>query len=196
MATALVVLYSGCTVSEVAFTADQLVRRGHDVVWWTHGNEIVTDTAGLRILPSEGAATDIVTASSAVDLMLVPGGDPASIVGDEAIATSLRNADRRHAHIAAICAGVLVLADAGILVGRHITHNYRQPLAPAKVEAFTEQFWAGAVVEPDLDRGVVMDDRLITALPTAAVDFATAVADSLGPADSLAATRSPVPPGR
>ena len=177
MATALVLLYPGCTVAEIALTADRLSRLGHTVRWWTLDGAPIVDTAGLRISPGLGIEPDIESAAAGADLMLVPGGDPEPIMGNEAIAAALRSADARGATVAAICAGVLVLADAGLTAGRRITHNYRRPLAPAEVEDFTRAFWADAQVEPDLDQGVVVDGNLITALPTAVTEFAETVTE-------------------
>ena len=147
--------------------------------WWTPLGDLLVDSAGLRIAPSPGVEADPVGATADADVILVPGGDPESIIGDRPIATALRAADDRGAIVAAICAGVLVLADAGVASGRRITHNYRRPFAPVDVETFTAPFWDGAVVETDLDREVVIDDNLITSLPTAVLEFADVVAAQL-----------------
>ncbi len=68
----------------------------------------------------------------------------------------------------------------GVATRCRITHNYRSPLAAPGIERFVEHFWTGSRVEPDRAVGVVVDGHVITALPNAAIEFATAVCVELG----------------
>ena len=75
-----------------------------------------------------------------------------------------------------ICAGVLVLARAGILKGVKITHNYTEKYAPDSSVQLTRPYWEGAIYEESL---VQVDKRIVTAMPNGYVDFGLAVAEAL-----------------
>lgn len=173
----MVLLYPGCTIGEVIELTTRLAEAGWGVVHVSPDGQPLPDRSGLVVHPDRSLAG---TDPAEVDLVIVPGGDPAAIIDDRAVVEFLVAVERDGAVVAGICAGVLVLAGAGLLVDRSITHNYRRPFAPPEVEAFVEQFWVGALVEPDPSIGVVVDGNLVTALPNAAIEFAMTVAQQVG----------------
>jgi putative intracellular protease/amidase len=172
--TAVTLLYPGCTIAEVIELATRLANHGVQTVFAASDDAAITDASGLSMQPDTTLA-DVDPAI--VDAVIVPGGDPGSIIGNADVEHWLRQAE--HALVAGICAGVAVLAASGLTTGRHITHNYREPWAPPDVVTFVAHLWEGAVVEADVSIGVVRDERLITALPNATVDFTVAVLQSL-----------------
>lgn len=174
---AIVLLYPGCTIAEVIELATRLADADFDVVFGAVDPAPLIDRSGLRIQPAAGVESlDPTTA----DAVIVPGGDPEAVIDDPAVAGLLRTALEAGGLVAGICAGVLVMAAAGVLQGRSITHNYRPPWAPPEVVAFVERSWLGAMVEPDPAVGVVVDGPIITALPNATIEFTTTVCHHLG----------------
>lgn len=179
----LVLIYPGCTVAETIGLATALVDAEVDVIHAAGGiasGGVITDRSGLVLRPD--TTVDAVDPDS-VDAVVVTGGDPESIIGDRAVTqllTAVAAADRP---VAGICAGVLVMADAGLTRGRSITHNYRPPWASDDITGFVAKFWDGASVEPDPAVGVVVDANIVTALPSAVDDFSSAVLGLIGGAD-------------
>lgn len=106
--------------------------------------------------------------TSGYGCVLVPGGDAGSVVDDAALRALLARLDAREAVFGAICAGPLLLASSGVL-GRHrFTHGYTP-----EQHAFLARYWGDAcyVEEP-----VVVDGRIVTAVPRAYAAFAVEIA--------------------
>ncbi|MGI9278044.1 MAG: DJ-1/PfpI family protein [Endozoicomonas sp.] len=96
------------------------------------------------------------------DCLLVPGGDPGSVVENQALSQLLKNASQSGSVIGAVCAGPLLLAIAGILKGRQQTNAAYYPDEMAHV-------WEGSQF---IREQVVIDQNIVTALPEAHIDFA------------------------
>ncbi len=174
---AAVLLYPGCTVAETIELTTRLGGLGVEV---THVGATVgpiRDRSGLSMNP-DGPIGDLDPAT--VDVLVLPGGDPEVIVEDDRVLDVVASVAGNGGRVAGICAGVLVMAAAGLTAGRSITHNYRQPWAGPEIARFVDRFWAGATVEPDPGVGVVVDGPIITALPNATVEFALTVCQELG----------------
>lgn len=181
---ATVLLYPGCTIAEIIELTTRLAGAEVDVHHVAVDHEPIVDQSGLLLSPDR-SIDDLEADAPTIDpttaeVVIVPGGDPGSVVEDERVLGYLRSAAERGSVLAGICAGVLLLGAAGVLAGRSITHNYRRPWAPPEVEGFVANYWAGARVEPDPTVGVVVDGPVITALPNATIDFTTTVGHRLG----------------
>lgn len=174
MPIALLIVYPGCTQTEVApllsllSTASTLRTLGPT-------DAPVQTSEGLRI---EVDATFDQASLEGAALILVPGGDPAAVMENAALLQLLRSAPTP---IAAICNGALLLAAAGVLSGRSITHTAVEKYAPrpefdALLQAAASLF-AGATY---LDEDVVVDGPIITAKPWASIAFAKKVATHAG----------------
>lgn len=174
---ALVLLYDGCTIVEVAEVATRLADNGIPVRFVSHDGHAVVDRSGLRMQPDYAVGEAHAELVSAV---IVPGGDPASVMGNDRVELFLTQAVMNDVIVAGICAGVLLLAAAGVTEHRHITHNYRSPWCPASREAAVAHHWLETNVEEDRAVGVVRDGNLITALPNASIDFAMTVCVATG----------------
>jgi len=105
---------------------------------------------------------------AAYGCVLVPGGDPGSVVDDVSLRKLLGALAQRHAVFGAICAGPLLLAASGVLGRRRFTHGYT-----AEQHRFLERYWGEAC---HVDEPFVVDGRVVTAKPTAYVPFAIEVA--------------------
>ncbi len=177
-----VLLYAGCTIAEVIEVATRLSDGDVETQFVSVGGADVIDQSGLIMVPDR--AIDEID-RSAVRCVVVPGGDPEEIMGDQSVRALLGSVAENGGVVAGICAGVLVLADAGLLNGRHITHNYRAPWASEDVEAFVGPLLEGANVEPTVGDVAVVDHApngatIITALPNAMIEFTTAVGQAVG----------------
>lgn len=199
-ASCIVLLYPGCTIAEVIELATRLRGAEVPIEFVSADGGDVIDQSGLIMIPDR--PIDEIDRSK-VGVVIVPGGDPEAIIGDASVKRLLNAVVDAGGVVAGICAGVLVLGDAGVLAGRHITHNYRAPWAPPEVESFVEPLLASAAeVEPTfgdvvcvdrgpVDRGPV--DRgasgatVITALPNAMIQFTSAVGQAIGLFDDDAA---------
>ncbi|UTH76774.1 DJ-1/PfpI family protein [Chromobacterium sp. IIBBL 290-4] len=109
--------------------------------------------------------------------VLVPGGDPGSIIPDGLATAGLNAAHAQGALIASICGGNLVLAAAGLLKDRRATHNYTADYAGPETAAFTEPYWRGVDYR---HCDVARDENLITAMPWAYVEWTATVLAALG----------------
>lgn len=184
-----VLLYPGCTIAEVIELNTRLTDNGFELTHVAAGIEavaggptLITDQSGLHLAADTTLTDEWATLldPAAIEVVVVPGGDPGVIMDDARVSAWLAGASEAGSLVAGICAGVLVMAAAGLLRGRAVTHNYRKPWVPAEVEDFTGWLWDGATVEPDPTVGVVVDGRVITALPNATVAFAMTVCRELG----------------
>ena len=171
-----VLLYEGCTIAEVLEPATRLDRLGAEVIWVSPDGSPVGDASGLVTQP--GLELESLDAAG-LDALLIPGGDPGSIVEDAKVNRFIADS-ATNGMVAGICGGVLPLAAAGVLRGRRVTHNYRPPWAPQKVADFVQPLFEGVCVEADPSIGHVVDGTVITALPNATAAFSIAIAEALG----------------
>jgi len=169
-----VLLYPGCVFFEIALAVETLAEH-MAVRYYTPDGQAHVASNGARIQASGDLQA---LASTRVAALLVPGGDPRSILVPIPLATApLRAQAARGALLAGICAGSLVLASAGLLTGRRGTHNYTiEHTSPDKVAA-TARYWEGMHFER---ANLVQDGQFITAQPWAYRQFAAAVAMHLG----------------
>ena len=172
-----VLLYPGCIFFGIALLAEELAR--HLSLRYLTPDGAPHAASNGAMLSADGAYTELEEGDWAA--VLVPGGDPDSIIPDGLASAGLQAAAGRGAVIASICGGNLVLAAAGALRGKRATHNYNDDYAPAEAVAFTAPFWLG--VEYQL-RDVVRDGNIITAMPWAYVEYAATALMALGLIDA------------
>lgn len=168
-----VLLYPGCTYAEIA-TAVETLSQHCEVLHFTPDGTDLIDSSGRR-LAAQGSYADLELGGFAC--VLVPGGDPRSIVPEQKATAALQRTADQGALMAGICAGNLVLASAGLLKGVRATHNYSLEYAPAEKVAATAHFWDGMQFER---ADLVEDGKRITAQHWAHEKFAAAVARHLG----------------
>ena len=143
----LVPVVSGCEDMETVILADILRRAGGRVVLAGLRRGPVTCSHGLRLLPD--ALWKQVRLDD-FDLLAIPGGRAGvdRLRRAPQVLEAIRHFDRRGKWLAAICAGPLVLQEAGILAGRRVTCH------PNEAGALTATRRSAAAV--------VRDHRLIT----------------------------------
>ena len=168
-----VLLYPGCIFLEIAAAVELLAPRCRLLYATPDGSDFPASNGSL--LRPQASYTDL--AAVPLQAVLVPGGDPGSIVPTGAARAALQAAAAGGALLAGICAGALVLADAGLLRGRRGTHNYTAEFATPEAVDFIAPYWDGLRYER---ADLVLDGRIITAQPWAHVRFAATVARELG----------------
>ncbi|MGZ3771934.1 MAG: DJ-1/PfpI family protein, partial [Bdellovibrio sp.] len=156
----IIVLYPGCISFEVALVAELLSEK-YEVVNATPNGQDLIEASGLPLKAQISYAEINLQNCRAV---LVPGGNPESIVQNTKIDHILQNANEAGLLIGGICAGPSVLAKAGILKGRRIAHGYQKE----QLE-YLKDIFSGVEIS---DEKLIVDGNIITAKPDAYIDFA------------------------
>jgi len=148
-------LFDGVEEIETVTPVDLLRRAGVEVVLCTlDGAREVRGRSGI-VIRAEAAVCDT------ADVLFIPGGPGVARLREDGRAAQLaRRFFDAGKTIAAICAGPLILADAGILVGRRFTAHFSTDLPDA------------------LSERVVCDGNLITSQGAGtAIDFGFALVE-------------------
>lgn len=169
-----VVLYPGCVFFEVALAAEVAAAKFPVRAYSPDGNAHAASN-GLAVEVA-GSFGDL--SSTPAKAVLVPGGDPRSILVPRALASeALQFQHNSGALIASICAGNLIVAASGLLVGRSGTHNYTVEHTSAEKVAATASYWNGMkFTRADL----VRDGAIVTAQPWAYRKLAAEIGVALG----------------
>ncbi len=147
MTRVLIPLADGCEEMEAVITIDVLRRAKWEVTAAGLKAGPVTASRGVHIVPD--MTWDQIRPSD-FDMLVIPGGTKgvANLRADPRVVQAVRDFDRAGKYIAAICAGPLVLQEAGILAGRKVTCH------PGVKAQLTQT--------KRLEELVVVDGRLIT----------------------------------
>jgi 4-methyl-5(b-hydroxyethyl)-thiazole monophosphate biosynthesis len=168
MKTVLVPLAQGCEELEAVTIIDILRRAEINVVTAGLDAEPVIASRGVKLLPD--TTLDAVLKQD-FDMMVLPGGLPGAdhLNADARIHQLLQQLVTAGKPVAAICASPRILADAGLLKNKRITH-YPTALTPLQLEA----------TEVHLEQAVVRDGQVITSRgPGTAMDFALELVEVL-----------------
>ncbi len=107
---------------ETVTPVDLLRRAGVDVVMASMANGTVTGRCGIHIR-ADAPLDSVITAD--FDMLLIPGGPGVAHMREDGRAATLaRDFSAAGKTVAAICAGPLVLKDAGLLTGKRFTAHY------------------------------------------------------------------------
>ena len=103
-------------------------------------------------------------------IILVPGGDPGFLVGNNEISTILQKCNINKAIIGAICAGPLILDQAKLLDHRRVAHGYEKD----QFEFLHEKgFFKNVKLT---DEPFIIEENILTARPESFIDFAVEIA--------------------
>ncbi len=105
----------------------------------------------------------------AIDVLIIPGGDPTAYLENEHLHRLLHGVRENGKLIAAICGGPGFLAHVGLLKGLRVAHGYSEEDAPRVFE--------GSIITDD---DVVIEEGIITARGQAYAEFAVEVCRSIG----------------
>ncbi|MGV2619783.1 UNVERIFIED_CONTAM: DJ-1/PfpI family protein [Halobacillus marinus] len=103
------------------------------------------------------------------DMLVIPGGDPEPLIGDEALRTLIRSFHDKNKRIAAICGASALLGMSGVLEDREYSTSLES-------EEFPDYL-------PEVGRSktdVTVSGNVITAEGNAYIEFAVAVAKEAG----------------
>ncbi|MFN2382179.1 MAG: DJ-1 family glyoxalase III [Guyparkeria sp.] len=176
---ALVILAPGFEDLEAITTIDILRRGGiqvevaalhEDKVTGSRGTTVVADT-NLTLLDDDRV----------FDAIVLPGGQPGAnnLAADKRVVARLQEQSVSGRWIGALCAAPKVLATAGLLKGRRVTHF------PGALDSNESQ---GVEV---VDEAVIVDGNLVTGRgPGVALDFALALVEQMAGRDTREAVES------
>ncbi|MGH8671598.1 MAG: DJ-1 family glyoxalase III [Burkholderiales bacterium] len=167
MAKVLVPLAQGCEELE-AVTIIDVLRRGGIEVTTTALDKKEVRGSRATVLVADTLLDDAL--AGAYDMVVLPGGMPgsANLKNDTRILALLKKMAGDNKYVAAICAAPMVLAEAGVLAGKHAT-GYPGCLENLKLKDVTLE-----------NRPVVKDGKVITSQgPGTAMDFALELVETL-----------------
>lgn len=170
--TVIISLYPGCISFEVALAAELLSQK-YQILNATPDGQDLTDSSGLPLKAQLSYAQIKLTNCRAI---LVPGGNPDSLIQNTEIDTVLIAANKAGLLIGGICAGPSVLGKAGILKGRKIAHGYGKEQL-----GYLKEIFSGVTLTDDL---LVIDGNIVTAKPEAHIDFAVEIGCRLDVVDA------------
>ena len=147
MTRALVPMTDGTEEMEAVIVIDTLRRAKWEVVAAGMKKGVITASRGVKIVPD--AAWDEIDPST-FDVIVVPGGGKGveNMLSDGRVAKAVHNLCGAGKIVAAVCAGPLVLQQAGVLAGRKVTCH------PDNATKITQAQW--------MNEPVVIDGNIIT----------------------------------
>ncbi len=143
------IIYNTCCFYEIVILNYFMSCTGCDVVLCSLDGQPIRTTEGYSV-NADMALGDV--AIEQIRSFIIPGGD-ISLINHELLHQYLQDIKKKNRLIAAICAGVNLLEDAGILEGIQSTHS--------------------------MDLDIANDNHVITARANAYVDFAIEVGKEL-----------------
>lgn len=161
----LVLLADGFEEVETMSIVDVLRRAEIETVLAGLHRMPILGSRGVKVVPD--ALLDSIQ-SDDFDMLVLPGGQPGTdnLNADPRVQELLKQFMNKRKNIAAICAAPLVLANAGILDGRHVTSypSYKDSLGQVHYE----------------EKNVVSDGNILTSRgPGTALHFALAIVERL-----------------
>jgi 4-methyl-5(b-hydroxyethyl)-thiazole monophosphate biosynthesis len=172
---AMILLAPGFEDLEAVTVIDLLRRAKFQVsVISLHEDEVI-GSRGTRLITDSNLS--LLDRQAQFDVIVLPGGQPGAdnLSNDPRVARLLKNQMQANRWVAALCAAPKVLAKAGLLTGKKITHY------PG---ALTEQEQKGTTIS---DAAVEIDAPLITGRsPGAAMDFTLAIIEQVANAQTKA----------
>ena len=176
---ALVILAPGFEDLEAITTIDILRRGGIQVEVAALHEDKVTGSRGTTVVADTNLT--LLDDNRVFDAIVLPGGQPGAnnLAADKRVLKRLQDQSVSGRWIGAVCAAPKVLAAAGLLKGRRVTHF------PGALDASESQ---GVEVA---DEAVVVDGNLVTGRgPGVAMDFALALVEQLAGRDTRDAVES------
>lgn len=170
--TSLIVLYPGCIAFEVLLVCELLSKKFSIQVATPDGTSHVSNSGLVYQADYSFHQLDLSKFRHQFNCVVIPGGDTYEVFEDQLLLELIRTACREELLVAAICAGPLLLAKAGVLEGRKFTHGFGE-----LHKDFLAPFWSGATFTDD---AVTVDRRVITAKPEAFIEFAVQIALTTG----------------
>ncbi len=162
----MVIFYPGCIEFEVML-ACEILNSKYPVEIFTPDGADHIGSSGMTFRAK--ASFDSVKPNE-YKIVLIPGGNPESVIGNKILNQILQEANQNKAILAAICAGPILLDQAGLLKGHKIAHGYEED----QLEVLIPN---GFFKDVELtDDAIHVQDRIVTATPGSFIEFAVEVA--------------------
>jgi putative intracellular protease/amidase/ADP-ribose pyrophosphatase YjhB (NUDIX family) len=166
-------LYPGSIFFEIAL-ATELLAKKYKIIYATPDGSDHLSTNGMTLKAHTSFKNIDLSETQAI---LVPGGDADSVKDSIDTDILLNAANDKKLWIAAICMGPYLLAKAGILKDRKISHG----LVNDQIDYFAAHFKNVELVSDPF----TSDQNILTARPEAHIDFAVELASRLEAIDPL-----------
>jgi putative intracellular protease/amidase len=111
--------------------------------------------------------------SDSIDLLIIPGGSPAPLVGNQELKSFIEDLVHKNKKIGGICGGASLLAGLGVLKGKNCTGN-TSGVKPGDDEY---KYYSESILS---DEQVVVDGNIVTAQGQAYAEFAVEIANQMG----------------
>lgn len=167
-----VLLYPGCAFGEIAHCVERL-SQCCEVRYFTPQRGVLRLSNQLQIQP-DGLYSGILPWADAI---VIPGGNPDSILKDGISDEILKKAHEEGRILAGICAGAMVMAHAGVLQGRKAAHLYQTPMLSEDLADFVVPWFQETT---SVLKNFCVDGNCLTAMPWAIAEFSSALEALLG----------------
>jgi 4-methyl-5(b-hydroxyethyl)-thiazole monophosphate biosynthesis len=170
----LALFYPGCIEFEIMLACEILNSK--------FPVEIITpdgaDHTGSNGMTFKAAGSIANLDTSAYKTVLIPGGDPGVLIGNVELSQALQRLHANGATLGAICAGPIILDQAGLLHGHQIAHGYKG----SQLQFILDNgFFKNTKLT---DEAFIVKDKIVTARPDSFIDFAVEIAALSGAIDS------------
>lgn len=161
----LAILYPGCIEYEIMLACEILNKKFPVEIATPEGKDH-QGSNGMIFKPN--MSFDEVNGDN-YKAILCPGGDPGSVIGSQRLNQILQAGFKNKAVLAAICAGPVILEQAGLLNGRRIAHGYA---GSQKEWLLNNGYFKNTVLT---DERYIVDKNIITSRPESHIDFAVEI---------------------
>lgn len=169
----MVIAFPGCVYLEIAHAVSVLSRAFRVIIATPDGLPVRVEE-GFSLM---GDCSYTEAPKENLKCVLIPGGDIYDVKDSEILANICQNAHKSGAVIGGICNGALLITMSGILNHRQMTHMATTKYAPdpefSELLDYAEPITAKTTY---IDEDVAVDERIVTAKPWAAIEFARRIA--------------------
>jgi putative intracellular protease/amidase len=161
--------YDGFAEFEIVLSC-LLLHHKHDIMAIALENRVYTSEEQQKFCVDQ-VLKDV--DADAIDLLIIPGGDPAPLMGNQELKSFIEDLVRKNKKIGGICGGAILLAGLGVLKGKKCTGN----TSGVKPGDNDYKYFSEAIVS---DEQVVVDGNIVTAQGQAYAEFAAELARQMG----------------
>jgi putative intracellular protease/amidase len=162
----LAIFYSGCIEFEIMLACEMLNSKYPVEIITPDGADHIGSNG--MVFKSSGSFESVIP--SQYKIVLIPGGDPAILIGNAKLNQIIQQSHSCGSILGAICAGPIVLEQAGILTGRRIAHGYQGSQLDFLLN---NGFFKDTTLTKE---AYIVDETIVTARPDSFIDFAVEIA--------------------
>ena len=160
------IFYSGCIEFEIMLACEMLNSKYPVEIITPDGADHIGSNG--MIFKSSGSFESVIP--SQYKIVLIPGGDPGILIGNQKLNQIIQQSHSHGSILGAICAGPVILEQAGILNSRKIAHGYKG----SQLEFLLNKgFFKDTILTKE---AYIVEDNIVTARPDSFIDFAVEIA--------------------